>query len=285
MTEDLGDLSDTLEDIAYLTRSENRVQILTALAATGATPGEPTPGYTRRELEEQTEASQPTLSRILTEFEDRRWIERTAEGEYVATPLGAHLTDELTPFLRSIDALRDFGEVAAILPTAELTIDRHHFGDATIRRPEGPKPVDFRRYLVGLLQRGSSTLYVLSQGPAPATPGSDVHERIVSGRLKYVLINSAHIHDYFRDIPEARKAAREQLEAGAQYYSYNGQIPCNLFILDETVVIENSETDELEAGTAIESQNETVRTWALELFERYREDAEKLSVGELSQKG
>jgi predicted transcriptional regulator len=282
MAEPLGDLSDTLEDIAYLTRSENRVQILTALAARGTTHGEPPPGCTRRELEERTDASQPTLSRILTEFEDRGWAERTAEGEYVATPLAAHLTDEFTPFLRSVDTLQDFGEMAAILPTTELTIDRRHFSDATVRRPAGPQPTDFRRYLADLLQEGSSTLYALSQGPGPATPGSYVHELIVTGRLKYVLINPEHIVDYFVDISEARITAQEHLKAGAEYYSYDEQIPCDLFILDETVVIGNTRVDEVEAGTAIESQNETVRTWALELFDRYREKSEELTVEALS---
>ena len=282
MAEGLGDLSDTIEDIAYLTRSENRVQILTALAARGTIPGEPPPGYTRRELEEHTEASQPTLSGILTEFEDRGWGERNAEGEYVATPLAAHLTDEFTPFLRSVDALRDFGEMAAILPTAELTIDRRHFSDATVRRPAGPQPTDFRRYLADLLQQGSSILYALSQGPGPATPGSYVHEQIVAGRLKYVLINPEHIHDYFVEISEARTTAQEQLEAGAEYYSYDGQIPCDLFVLDETVVIENTRVDVIEDGTAIESQNETVLTWALELFDRYRRESEELTVESLS---
>lgn len=273
---------DTLADIAYIARSENRAQLLVALAATILRPGQSPSGYSRRELAEVTGASQPTLSRILTEFEERGWAERTTEGEYVATPFGALLADEFESFFKSVDVLRDLGEVSAILPTTELSIDLRHFGDATVRRLQGPQPVEFRRYLADLLQDGSSSFYALSEAPGPATSGTDVHDRIVAGRLHYVLINPDHIHEYFRDIPEARETALEQLEAGAEYYRYDGEIPCNLFILDDVVVIEKDQAADNGSMPIIESWNETVRTWALELFERYREGASKLTVEDLS---
>ncbi len=274
--------SDTLAEITYLTRSKNRAKLLVTLAATTPRPGQFPSGYSRRELADVTGASQPTLSRILTEFEERGWAERTTEGEYVPTPFGAHLADEFESFVSSVDVLRDLGEVAAILPTTELSIDRRHFGDATVRRLGGPQPIAFRRYLADLLRDGSASFYVLSKDPGPATPGSEAHDRIVAGHLDYVLINPGHIHEYFTDIPEAMETGLEQVEAGAEYYIYDGEVPCNLFILDEVVVIENGHAADDGSRAVIESRNETVRTWALELFERYREGATKLTVEDLS---
>ncbi|MDX1747337.1 MAG: hypothetical protein R3324_15480 [Halobacteriales archaeon] len=48
------------------------------------------------------------------------------------------------------------------------------------------------------------------------------------------------------------------------------------------MVIENTRVDEIEDGTAIESRNGSVRTWALELFDRYRKESEELTVESLS---
>lgn len=282
MARDAEISSDSLAEIAYLTRSENRARLLATLAATAQLSEHSPSGYSRRELAEVIGASQPTLSRILSEFEERGWAERTTDGEYVSTALGTHLADELESFVSSVDALRDLGEVVAILPTTELSIDRRHFGDATIRRLDGPQPIEFRRYLADLLQNGSTNFYALSEIPGPATTGSDIHDRIVADRLHYVLINPGHVHEYFKDIPEAIQAAQKQLESGAEYYQYDGEFPCNLFIFDEITVIDSGHVVDDGPRAVIESRNETVRTWAIELFEQYRECATEFTMEDLS---
>jgi DNA-binding IclR family transcriptional regulator len=65
--------ADALADVDYLSRSDNRVTLLDALAEGAAT---------RRALAEETGVSRATLDRIVTEFEERDWAERTSPRDW-----------------------------------------------------------------------------------------------------------------------------------------------------------------------------------------------------------
>lgn len=74
--------------VEYLSRSESRVAILSALR------GHPRP---REELDEITSASRVTVDRVLDEFENRGWIERRND-QLRPTPTGRFLAAELDRF-------------------------------------------------------------------------------------------------------------------------------------------------------------------------------------------
>src|SRR6056297_1738375 len=128
MTETLQEVPDeVLEDIAYLVRSKHRVQILDLL--TGAS-------FSRGEIKERTEIARTTIDRIINEFEERGWAKRTTDGGYRATPTGEQVVSEFEPFVTSMDAIRNLGDLAAWLPTDDVPIELRHFRDATVRRPD-----------------------------------------------------------------------------------------------------------------------------------------------------
>ena len=85
--------AEALKEVAYLSRSANRVEILQTL-----TRG----SHTRRDLTELTGASRTTLDRIVNELEERGWARRTDDGDYTATPAGDHLMAQLLPFVESV---------------------------------------------------------------------------------------------------------------------------------------------------------------------------------------
>lgn len=93
-----------LETVAYLARSESRVAVLESVRDGP---------HTREELLETTDASRVTLDRVLGEFEDRGWAERTDEG-YVPTREGEFVTGafaDLRAGLRPAPAAPDAGGV------------------------------------------------------------------------------------------------------------------------------------------------------------------------------
>jgi predicted transcriptional regulator len=271
-----------LEPLDYLTRSEHRVQVLEALTETIPKPGLDMPGYEPRELREMTGASEATISRILNEFDERGWAERSAIGEYTATPVGQSIAVVIAPLLDSMEVIQHLGDAVSVLPFNELTISMEHFHDATVREPTGPQPRDFGAFLIELLS-DSSILYSLTYVPAPSGLAEEVTERITTGRLDSITIYPEHIIEFF--VADLWKTTREQilaqLDAGAEWYIYDGHIASNIFILDETVVIENSQVNDVRAGTAIVTTDEVVREWALEVFERYREDSTAFAVEDL----
>lgn len=264
--------SDALEDIAYLARSENRVKVLEALSMRA---------FPRRELGERTETSRTTLGRILNEFEDRGWAERTPDGNYVATSAGEHLAAQFGPLVGSVETLRMFEDVIGLVPVDELaigpssgvTIGLHHFSDASVRRPEGNQPLNVSSYLTELV-REATTFSSLCFVAAPKSMNDALREGIRSGRLTHEGVYAGGLVDHLREHP-AKGPLPEDLEANnLRLYRYREHIPCQLFVFDETVVIENSQADGIESGTFLETRNETVRAWALEVIDRYIEESE-----------
>lgn len=265
MTESSVSAGDALEDIAYLSRSENRVQILEALA-TGA--------YARRDLAEETETSRTTLGRILGEFEERGWAERTTDGTYAATRRGEHVAAEFRPLATALETIRGLGEAVACLPAEELSIGLHHFSDATVRRPSPNEPLEPGRYLVELLA-DASTMYTLTFVAPPSPVGKAMADGVSSGRLTAEHVLAGGLVEHLRDQPEGPPPWREYVEAGANVYRYEGHIPCNLFVVDERVLVFSDRPD---VPQAIESDDDAVRAWALDLVEGYRDDAERVEA-------
>lgn len=267
MTERTGAGSaDALEDIAYLTRSCNRVEVLDALA---------TRPYAPCELTDVTGASRPTLGRILNEFEERGWTERADEG-YVATPTGEHVVMEFSPFAGAMAAIRNLGDAVAWLPRDELTIGLHHFRDATVRRPERYDPMDTVDVVTELL-REATEFRVLTHLVAPRPKQKAMLDGVASGRLDAKIVITDDLVEYLRDNPERNAWLREFVAEGARVYRYDDPIPCNLFVIDDLVLVGKSHPESGHPYAFIETENETVRAWARELIDDYRADAERIA--------
>ena len=94
------------DDVAFLVTSDHRVAVLGALA-TG--PRE------RTELRSVTGASSPTMSRILADFEERNWVERTGRT-YQLTSLGEFVADRLSAFVDAMTIEHQLRDVWQWLP-------------------------------------------------------------------------------------------------------------------------------------------------------------------------
>jgi predicted transcriptional regulator len=263
--------TDALADVAYLSRSANRVRILDALVDRSAT---------RRELAERTGTPRTTLDRIVNELEERGWAERTADGTYTATPQGTHIQRQFRPFLESVVAVRRLGEAIEWLPAEELTVGLRHFADATVRRPARNDPVDTVDLMVELV--ADATEHRALTHLVPPVPLSEaILEGVESGRLTADGVLTADSVDRLRETTERRERWASILEAGADVRRYDGEIPCNLWIVDEHVLIKKSGPEPFaEAyGVPIVSRNEAVRSWANRLVDSYRAEATRLEPG------
>lgn len=255
-----------LEDIAYLARSGSRLRVLAALV---------TESYTRGELEEKTGVARTTVGRIINEFEERGWARRTTDGEYEVTPLGKYVFSEFRPFVESIDAIRNLGNLVAWLPTDEVPISLDNFTDAVVRRPDPANPMstvaDFNTRLDGV-----SEFQCLVGIAPPILFERRMRDAVVNRDLDTKHVITDEELNYLLDHPERWTRWREYLDAGANVYRYDGRVPCNLFVFDDTVIISNSQSDYGEPHVSIECVNEAVLSWAHELIEKYKNEAERL---------
>ncbi len=261
---------DALDDIAYLSRSNTRAWILATLSAAVATRGE---------LEDATGIPRTTIDRAVNELADRGWITRTPDGEYTATPTGERITSESRRFIGAIEAIRNLGDAVGWLPHDELTIGLHHFTDAIVRRPEPNAMNAPDTFAIGLMQGAAEFACLVNTPPSLAFEDAMI-QGVIEDRLATThVITDDELTVLLRD--EARSARwRAYVEAGANLYCYEGSIPANLLIIDETVLILDRQP---EAPEGIETTNPVVRSWANETIEEYRDDADLLSAAEFSQ--
>jgi len=261
--------ADALEDVAYLSRSANRVRILDALTR-GPT--------TRRALAEGTGTSRTTLDRIVNELEERGWAERTADGDYVATTTGDRLMAEVRPFLESVQALRRLGDAVTWLPD-DLSVGLHHFSDAAVRRPEGDDPIETVDYFVELA-READEIRVLTHLAAPMPLAQAMRDRLAAGESTARYVLTGDLVDYLADTEEHRTIWQDLLGAGARLYRYGDHIPCNLYVFGETVLVKKSRPGPIHDsyGVPIVTQDEAVRSWATDLVEQYRAGATRVGA-------
>lgn len=263
--------SDALEQAAYLARSENRVQILKTLSR------EP---FVRRDLVDETGISSATVGRVLTELQSLGWAERTRDG-YVATPAGKQVTAEFEPFIGALETIQHLGDAIEWIPTDELDIGLHYFSDVTVRRPERYDPADITDFFVDLLKDVSSFRTLTHLVPIEAKERLML-EGIRSGRLTVDFVITAGLLDYLREHPDHRARWNELLEAGAPVYRYDDYIPCNLFILGDLVILANSHSNSGHPYACLVSENPTIRSWAHDLIDRYRTQADPIDTDTIS---
>lgn len=260
--------SEALEDIAHLARSDNRVRVLKALNE-GPT--------TRRELEDATGVARATIGRTLADFEERGWATRTVDREYALTPTGERIVVEFMPFVETMAAIRVLGDMVAWLPTDEVPIDLGHFSDTTVRRPERADPLAPATHVTNLLEAAAEFHCLVGVVP-PVEFERAMRDSVVAGRLTTRHVVTSEEVAYLRDHPERLSRWREYVAGGANLYCYDGQVPCNVLVFDDTVVIGNSQSGGKDASVLVESEDEDVLEWAHEVIDRYQIVSEPLDA-------
>ena len=270
MAGDFDDVpADALEDIAYLARSANRVRLLDALTSRSSRRGA---------LHERTGIAKTTIGRIINEFEERRWVERTSDGEYTVTPTGEQVANEFIPLIDVMAAIRKLGDMVAWIQAPEESIGLHQFSDATVRRPTPTDPMAPTVYYTEGL-RDAEEFYCLVAVAPPLAFEIAMREEVTKRDLTVEHVIADSEFRYICDHPERISRWREYVEAGANVYRYDGEVPCNFIILDETVYIAKSQSEYGgEPYTLIESENDVVRSWAHDIIETHRADSTRLDA-------
>lgn len=264
---------DSLDDIAYLARSHNRIRILETLAS-GA--------LTRGELTDRTSIASTTVGRILNELSDREWAERTDAGTYTATLIGRQVIAEFTPLVDAMSVIQTLGETVAWFQAAEPPLKLKHLADATVRRPVPADPMaPMNAYMADL--RSAAAFHCLVGVAPPENFEKAMRNGTVERGMRVEHVITESEFTYLLDYPERLERWRDYIEAGANVYCYAGSVPCNLLIFDDTLYIGNSQSEYGEPYTVIESTNSTVINWAYRVIDEHREESKKLGVADFTE--
>ncbi|GGL38165.1 hypothetical protein GCM10009037_22210 [Halarchaeum grantii] len=262
-------MESALEDVEFLARSPNRVEVLCLLAGGR---------HTRTALAEETGASQATLGRILTDFQERAWVRR-AGSEYVATATGRLVASALSDLLDSLETERELRDIVDYLPTHAMDFDLGHLQDATITFPSETRPDAPVKRVVDLI-RDAEDVTVFSHAFNERSLAA-VHDRVTAGDATFRAVFSEHAVDALADAPDLRARLEGLLAHDAADARVHGEgIPLAVTIADETVhMLLRDENGVLQAS--LDTDDDAVRAWASDTFDHYWRSAAPLEKSAL----
>ncbi|WP_435102202.1 helix-turn-helix transcriptional regulator [Halarchaeum sp. P4] len=263
-------MESALEEVEFLARSPNRVEVLRLLAEDR---------HTRTELAEATGASQATLGRILTDFQERAWVRR-AGSEYVATATGRLVASGFTDLLDIIETERELRDVVEYLPTHAMDFDLGHLADATVTFPSETRPDAPVKRVVDLI--GDASEVAVFSHAFNERSLSAVHERVTAGAATFRGVFSEHAIDALADAPDLRALLEDLLAHDDAAVRVHGEgIPLAVTTADETVhLLLRDENGVLQAS--LDTDDDAVRSWANDTFDHYWRSAAPLDADELA---
>lgn len=251
----------SIDDIAFLANSENRVAVLRSLLDGP---------HSRHVVAERTGVTRVTLGRILDELEERRWI--TEEGAVCdVTPLGRWVVEEFTALCETMAAERRLRRVAQWFPEGGYGFHVGRLADAEVTlvsRADASAPIS---RLVREFEAGGRFRAFSFAITAPFLAAC--HRAVVDEGATWAWVFTPDVLDVLVADPEMARFSRELLESGrATFYRYDGDIPSVVIISEAGVNLRLADAEG--APTAlIQSDDDEVRSWAESTFEAYRGEA------------
>lgn len=254
----------TIEDIAYLVRSEHRVSTLVALTARPRS---------KAELGDATGVSSSTIRRTLRAFEDRDWIHR--EGyKYEATELGAFIASAIEDVVDRFETERKLRDVWHLLPNGEngFTIETYAEADVTVAEPGAPYlPVN---RFQSLLQETSEFRFV-GYGIAVLEPCWEAFcQRIVDGMVTEIIAPTTADRAVHSMSPKRRS---NLLERGNLTILLHDELPLyGIGRFDDRIAVCCHDHDSGTVRALVESEDPAAHEWAASIYASYHGEARPL---------
>lgn len=263
-----ADPADPLEELVFVARSRHRVALLRALAREERT---------RRDLEASTGISQPTLSRILRDFEERHWVSNQHNGAYTLTPLGSLLAFSVEDLLAVLASSNQLAVLADALPLDRLGFDLRHLASSSVTTPSEADPLAHMRRFDELVEN-AETVQVFTNvlACAPRQGSGEVHTQFLVD-IDELVVTAAAVTSAMDD-SVLRRWLEHRIDTGKlALYRYDGSTEFLLGCFDESVGIVPVDEDGMPAGL-IETSATPIREWGRQRFEELKHEATQLTA-------
>lgn len=255
-----------VDDIAYLTRSEHRVNTLLAVTVRPRS---------RSELWEMTGVSSSTIRRTLREFEDRNWIERN-EYQYEATQLGELIATAMADVLDRFETEQQLRDIWSWLPDDDSGFRLTMCADAEITVATADDPYRPVSRLVELFN-GSDTFRFVGFDIALLEPCKhEFVENVVEG-MDTMIISRPRVIKYVRKTyPELFSRA---LDSGNLRVRLHEDLPSyGICLFDDRIAISGYDPDAVTVRALVDTDGEEARDWAEELYTSYSRQTPMISL-------
>lgn len=259
---------DVLGEAEFLARSPNRLAALRAVA------DEPRP---RGGVATAIDASQPTLGRVLDDLTGRGWLERSPDG-YRLTATGRLVLDAFEELLGTLSLERALREVAAYLPTDAFDFGLDRLAGATVTTPTPTRPDAPVRRMTELLARADHVQvcsYALNEAKLNL-----MADRVGAGLTVEGVFGREAIDAVAADPTLAPELRALLAEDDAAIRVHDGDVGLALEITDERVHLLCRDADGI-VRAAVDTDDPTVREWAVATHDRYWEGATPLTPADV----
>lgn len=268
-------MDPAIQGIEFLARSEHRVAALEALFDER---------LDRRDLRAVTGASDPTVGRVVRDFEDRSWIVRDGP-HYELTPLGEFVADlflELREGMRTGETLR---EVWQWLPLEMEEFAVEYFEDAVVAYP-GPnypyEPVDRVTHLL------ESTDSIRGLGTTIYKSGNleMFCRRVIEGMEMEYIYSLPILEAIVKWNPDLTARAFECENCTILFHdALPDDNRCGLNIMDDCIGICGHDPESAQLEAVIDTASPEAREWAETVYEQCRDEARPFEIDELDTAG
>ncbi|UTF53474.1 helix-turn-helix transcriptional regulator [Natronosalvus rutilus] len=225
------------------------------------------------ELAAALEVSPATAHRILTSFREKNWIERTAQG-YALTPFGKALGRATATYRSTVAETHRLAPLYDVVTAAASSepIDFAWFDDATVTTVEPHDPYRPLNRFIELLEATSSIRGIDTTSVSP-TYVEDVYDRIADGLPVELVYDQAVVE---RLATEYTDLATDAFDRDNFTLWVREEVPFGLALFDDRVGIGGYDDETGLLEVFVDTDNEDAYAWGEQLFELYREDADRL---------
>lgn len=247
-------MSEPLDDLAFLTRSPNRVAVIRTLAAGP---------HSRRELVEETDGSRVTVGRILHDFEARGWVD-SVDTSYQLTTRGRLVAQGVETLFDRLAALDRLDPVLPWFAVDRLDVPVESFVDADVTVPTGVEP-NRHHQRIGTLGAAAATVRMYSQGVTSEALG--IHLDAVHEGQQLTILLTDEVLDAARENARLRADLAALAETDATVGRVTDSLPVPFVgLFDGRCVIGIGDDRNRPVGI-VESDDDAVVAWAAQTLD------------------
>ena len=263
-------MNAAIEDIEFLVSSGHRLGVLEALSANPCN---------RNELRAATDASSPTIGRILNDFKDRNWIDRDGHT-YQLTGLGEFVADRLEEFMEAMTVERRLRTVSPWLPHGLDGFSVELLTDAVVSYPGPGYPYEPLARHIQLLE-AAERIQGFGMVMLKASILEAYFDAVVDG-LEAEMIYPPHVFETMVSWNPERVG--EALDRDNYTVMLHDDLPtgdwCGICLSDKHLSICCYEPDTGMLQSLVDTDDPEANEWGESIMDQYRAEARPLDEAE-----
>ncbi|MDS0299397.1 DUF1724 domain-containing protein [Halogeometricum sp. S1BR25-6] len=248
----------------FLADSPDRLTLLRRLSEGGASPSE---------LADDLPFSRRSVQRNLAAFVDRGWAE-SGGGTYRATVTGTLVAEEHAAYVDALDRIGEFAPLFRHLPDRDHAPDPAWLAGAELTAATDDDPqAPVHRYVQSVKRLDTDRVRMLS--PVLSRLFHDAHASLAMRGVHTDLVMPAPMVRRARERNPTEFATVVRLDV-LSLYRCRDFFSVGLVLGDDRVLLAAYDREK-RLRALVESDDARVRAWAAELFERYREQSDRVT--------